>query len=286
MEQILLVGTATLDIVYTLERYPAEDEEMRARGLRVCRGGNAANSAVVLAQLGQACSFAGVLAETPETAVIEQDFARYGVDISNCCRLPGRPPTSSIQLTSSSRTIVHFRDLPELTAVQFAGIDITPYHWIHFEGRNVPQLQQMLAYVRARQPGIVISLEVEKPRDDIQSLFGMADVLIFSRGFAQHCGYSAAPDFLRQICASAPQADVVVAWGAMGAFAINRDGEQSDSPAFPPEQLIDTLGAGDTFNAGLIAALARGDTMPQALRAGCKLAGEKCGIEGFLLRQR
>lgn len=281
--QILLVGTATLDIVYALDQYPAEDGEVRAQGLRVCRGGNAANSAVVLAQLGQNCSFAGALAEAPETAVIAQDFARFGVDVSNCSRAPGRPPTSSIMLAPASRTIVHYRDLPELTAAQFARIDLAPFGWVHFEGRNVPELRCMLAQARAQQPQAVISLEVEKPRDGIEQLFGLADVLIFSRGYAQQCGHVDAPAFLAHMHETAAQADIVVAWGEAGAYGIRRTGEYSHSPACPPPQLRDTLGAGDTFNAGLIAALANGAALAQALQAGCRLAGHKCGIEGFAL---
>lgn len=281
--QILLVGTATLDLVYTLDQYPAEDGEVRAQGLRVCRGGNAANSAVVLAQLGRRCSFAGVLADSPETAVIAQDFARFGVDASSCSRARGRPPTSSIMLAPASRTIVHYRDLPELTAAQFARIDLAPFGWVHFEGRNVPELGKMLAQVRAQQPQAVISLEVEKPRDGIEQLFGLADVLLFSRGYAQHGGLADAPEFLAQMHQAAAQADIVVAWGEAGAYGLSRNGEYCHSQAYPPAQLVDTLGAGDTFNAGLIAALANGGALAQALPAGCRLAGHKCGIEGFAL---
>lgn len=165
MAQILLVGTATLDIVFTLAEYPGEDEEVRAQGLRLCRGGNAANSAVVLAQLGHRCDFFGVLAEAPETAVIERDFDTYGVGHTLCPKVAGRPPTSSIQLTPSSRTIVHYRDLPELAATQFRQVDLTSYDWLHFECRNVPELQKMLLWVREERAGVPISLELEKPRE-------------------------------------------------------------------------------------------------------------------------
>lgn len=283
MAQILLVGTATLDIVYTLDRYPAEDVEVRAQNLRVCRGGNAANSAVVLAQLGHSCSFAGVLAAASETAVIEDDFSRYGVDFSVCPKLPGRPPTSSIQLTPSSRTIVHYRDLPELTAEQFAHIDLESFDWIHFEARNVPELLKMLAHVRALRPGLPVSLEVEKPRAGIHEVLGLASLLICSRGFALSCERDEPVGFLRYLEGEAPASDIVVAWGEGGAYGLDRGGVLSHSVAFPPDRVVDTLGAGDTFNAGLIGALADGASLPVAVEAGCRLAGRKCGISGFSL---
>jgi len=281
MAHILLVGTATLDIVYSLDRYPSEDEEVRARGLRVCRGGNAANSAVVLSQLGHRCSFAGVLADTAETAVIEQDFVRHGVDFSSCARLPGRPPTSSIYLTGAGRTIVHYRDLPELTGKQFARIDLAPLDWIHFEGRNATELLKMLERVRTERPELPISLELEKPREGIEAVYEMASLLICSRGYARHCGYDNPADFLAWLRRRVPQADLVVAWGEAGAYGLERQGEASHSPAFPPRHIIDTLGAGDAFNAGLIGSLARGLGLPEALRTACALAGKKCGMVGL-----
>lgn len=286
MAHILLAGTATLDIVFTLDRYPSEDDEVRARELRVCRGGNAANSAVVLAQLGHRCSFAGVLADAPETAVIEQDFSRHGIDFACCPRLPGRPPTSSIQLAAASRTIVHYRDLPELTAAQFAAIDLAPFDWIHFEGRNVPELLKMLARVRAMRPELAISLELEKPRAGIEAALDRPDVLICSRGYARYCGHEEPQGFLAWLHRRSPQADIALAWGEAGAYGLDRQGQYSHGPAYPPQCTIDTLGAGDTFNAGLIGALAGGAALPQALEQGCRLAGEKCGVAGLLLKRQ
>lgn len=282
MARILSVGTATLDIVYTLGRYPAEDDEIRAQGLRVCRGGNAANTAVVLAQLGHACSFLGVLADAPETAVIDQDFVRHGVDFSACPRLPGRPPTSSIYLSGAHRTIVHYRDLPELAAEQFDLVDLNVFDWLHFEARNIPQLIKMLSRVKALRPDAMVSIELEKPREGIKALWGMADLLICSRAYAEHCGHGDPVSFLRWMRERSPQGDIAVAWGESGAYGLAADSQEIvHSSSFPPERVVDTLGAGDTFNAGLIGSLADGAGMLSALRVACRLAGKKCGVYGL-----
>lgn len=281
MARILLVGTATLDLVYTLERYPAEDDEMRAAGLRVCRGGNASNTAVVLAQLGHACSFVGVLSQAAEAAVITQDFSAYKIDASGSPAMAGRPPTSSIYLCGASRTIVHYRDLPELTAEQFGEIDLKDFDWIHFEGRNVPELLKMLARARQICPEVPVSLELEKPRPGIEAAWNLANVLICSRGYAGHQGYGTAEAFLMEMHRCVQHAEVVVAWGDVGAFGITAAGNLVSSPAFPPREVKDTLGAGDVFNAAFIDALLRGESLQDAVRAGCVLAGRKCGYQGL-----
>ena len=66
MARILGVGIATLDIINTVDGYPAEDSEVRAIHQRICRGGNATNTLVVLSQLGHRCAWAGVLADEPD----------------------------------------------------------------------------------------------------------------------------------------------------------------------------------------------------------------------------
>ena len=47
MSRILVVGNATLDIIHSVDHYPAEDEELRASTQRRVRGGNAATTAYV-----------------------------------------------------------------------------------------------------------------------------------------------------------------------------------------------------------------------------------------------
>jgi ketohexokinase len=45
--------------------------------------------------------------------------------------------------------------------------------------------------------------------------------------------------------------------------------------------VIDTLGAGDTFNAGVISGYLDGLDRSAILARGCRLAGNKCGQEGL-----
>ena len=53
------------------------------------------------------------------------------------------------------------------------------------------------------------------------------------------------------------------------------------SVAHSPPEVVDTLGAGDTFNAGIIHYLSIGKTLQDAIKYACKLAGYKCGIQGY-----
>jgi sugar/nucleoside kinase (ribokinase family) len=72
---------------------------------------------------------------------------------------------------------------------------------------------------------------------------------------------------------------VVVKLGARGCYACGPGGRALESQA-ATVRVVDSTGAGDAFNAGLIAALADGQDWPAALRAGGELAAR------ILVRER
>lgn len=284
MARILAVGIATLDIINVVPAYPAEDDEIRAGTQLLRRGGNATNSLVVLSQLGHQCSWAGILTEEQDAQIIVDDLAQHGIDLSEVRTLPyGKVPTSYITLSeqSGSRTIVHYRDLPEYDYERFCTIDLSRFDWIHFEGRNVAATERMLRRVKEQHPELPCSVEIEKPRDAIERLFPLAELLLFSRYYARALHYNRAEALLDWVRPQAPQAHLVCAWGDAGAYAADRDRRGYHTPAFPPRQLVDTIGAGDVFNAGLIHGLARGRSLELTLIEAARLAGRKCGQQGF-----
>lgn len=286
MSRILAVGNATLDIVNLVDGFPPEDAEVRALAQFHRRGGNVANTLVALSQLGHQCHWAGTLADEPDAAFIRADLEHYAVALDAVhVAAQGKVPTSYITLNrkNGSRTIVHYRDLEEYPFEDFAKIDLNIFNWLHFEGRNLDAIEKMLRHANALRPELPRSIEVEKPRPGIERLFSLADVLLFSKGYAQHHGHENAGTFLMEQRKTAPHAKLVCAWGEAGAYAITQDNGLLFTPAYPPEKVVDTIGAGDVFNAGIIDALVRGEALSEAIRSAAQHAGRKCGREGIVI---
>src|SRR5574337_918121 len=132
-----------------------------------------------------------------------------------------------------------------------------------------------------RSIAMTTSVEVEKPRPGIEEVFADVGLLIFSFAYAGRRGCDTPLSFLLQMRERAPQADLILTWGKEGAYGLDRRGTMHHSPAYPPAEVKDTLGAGETFNAGLIDAYLKGLELAEALPHACRLAGKKCGQIGF-----
>ncbi|XP_062934287.1 ketohexokinase isoform X1 [Cynocephalus volans] len=220
------------------------------------------------------------------------DFRRRGVDVSQVAwQRDGETPSSCCIVSNSNgnRTIVLYdTNLPDVSAKDFEKVDLTRFKWIHFEGRNASEQVKMLQRVEqhnARQPPeqkIRVSVEIEKPREELFQLFNYGDVVFVSKDLAKHLGFQSAEEALRGLYGRVRKGAVLVcAWAEEGAGALGPDGQLLHSDAFPPPRVVDTLGAGDTFNASVIFSLSQGKSMQEALRFGCQVAGKKCGLQGF-----
>ncbi|XP_029452173.1 ketohexokinase isoform X8 [Rhinatrema bivittatum] len=246
-KKILCVGLVCLDIISVVDKYPEEDTDTRCLSQRWQRGGNASNSCTILAQLGAPCAFMGSLA-TGHMA----------------------------------------NNLPDVTAQDFQKVDLSQYKWIHWEGRNAAEQVKMIQIVEEynqtlqADQKITISVEIEKTREDLHQLFAHGDIVFVSKDLAQHFGFDSAPETLKGLYSRVRNgAYLICAWAEKGADAMGPDGVVIHSDAFPPDTIVDTLGAGDTFNASVIYALSTGKTMQEALTFGCQIAGRKCGVQGF-----
>ena len=298
--RVLGVGIATVDIVNRVVVYPPEDAEVRALDQRVIRGGNVSNTLVLLRQLGRRCGWAGTLADDAGAALIREDLGGRGIDLAGAVTATGgATPTSYIALSraTGSRTIIHHRDLPELAAVDFARVPLDDCAWVHFEGRAPAETAFMIERVHRDRPELPVSIEIEKPRPGLEALFRASvpragrgpRLLILARAYAAAIGADGDPASFLGTMASRCDAELLVApWGARGAYGRLPDGRIVHAPAHPPAAVVDTLAAGDVFNAALIDGLLETElegldrcAVEAVLARANRIAGHGCGIQGL-----
>ncbi|PWY86901.1 pfkB family kinase [Aspergillus heteromorphus CBS 117.55] len=302
---LVAIGACYVDTILTTPYYPGEDEKLRASSISRRRGGNCPNTLEVLQQLiahnlsAENISLDLIAVLPAKLSIASQQIQSAfepHVRLAHCIyRENVTEPASSYIIksqSSGSRTIVNYNALPEMTEKEFINIAdrLGPRaSWFHFEGRTPGVTLSCILYLRQKYQSVKISVEVEKPgRPGLQELAEEADVVFYSKSWAEGNGYHTPEECILQQSAVARKASLLCCtWGQDGAVARDTKSQVTIySPAYSAEgfQVVDTIGAGDTFIAGILyALLCRGDewNLSQKLGFANRLAGMKVSQEGF-----
>lgn len=249
---VLCVGHASYDLIFSVAHHPAEDEKIFADGFLACGGGPAANAAVAVARLGLQAAFAGYLGQDLYGEKHCQELVDVGVDTRLVIRGSSPTPLSTIVVKpDGKRALINYKgDTKPLPpkAIDFALI--TP-KVILFDGHE-PQISVALAEQAANQK-IPTVLDAGSLHDGTRALMGQVDYLVCSEKFA--CQLAGDENTaLSQMAKIAPV--VVITLGERG--LIWQRGKQCVALPAYPMTAIDTTGAGDAFHGAFAAAIAGG----------------------------
>jgi sugar/nucleoside kinase (ribokinase family) len=276
---ILCAGIIVLDEVFQVASFPPPDGKVQAEGFFVVNGGCAANAAVAIARLGGRAALAGPLGgpagEDSNGDRVLAALAREGVDCAGCQRIAGLATALSAIFIDAhgDRMIVTYRDDRIATAVPadptrlVAGADAV------LADNRFPDFVRPIC-AAARERGITVVLDADRPTQMSEDLFRIATHVVFSseclRATTGHDDLGAA----LQRVAGATEAFLAVTNGPGDVLWL--DGRTlRRSPVFPIKA-VDTLAAGDVFHGGFTLALAEGRELAAAMRFAAAAAGLKC----------
>jgi 2-dehydro-3-deoxygluconokinase len=283
-------------------RLSTHDRLAHADQLEVHVAGSESNVAVALAQLGWNATWFSTLPSTPPGQRVANELAACGVDVSRVRWVDeGRVGLFFVEFGEAPRSTTVWYDRAGSAAADMAPQDLDPQmldgadyaivSGITFGiGRGPRGLaERFVAEARAR--GAKICADVNfRPRmwaerdaaPAIANLIASANVVVCSAHDAARLWSieGEAEDVVNLLRdRHAPSADLVVLTvGADGAVASLPDGTLLEQPAYPTT-VVDRIGAGDAFMAGLLWGLeTRG--VGEALRAGVVAASLKCTMRG------
>lgn len=274
MPRVLIVGVATVDFVFRMDRFPDKPEKYRAEDVATVGGGCAANAAVAIARLGAEAVLAGRLGDDPIGDMVVADLQAEGVDTSMLRRYPGgRSACSSVYIDATGeRQIVNFRgDGLSDDAAWIA--DCGPVDAVLSDTRWGPGA--LAAMTHARDLGVPGVMDGEAPIHHA-SVHAASHAALSMQGVRDLSSGDDAQALLR--AANLPGWSCVTD-GAHGVHARTRTGDISHHPAFPITP-VDTLGAGDVWHGAFALALAEGKGETLAIRFASAVAALKCTRPG------
>lgn len=271
---------------------PGAEPLLATPRLQVCYGGAEANVAVGLAHLGHSVRMVSVLPQdNPLADATLGELRRHGVDVSQISRAPGRMGLYFYQAGAMQRPaeVLYDRAGSAFALAVADAIDWRPAlrgaALLHVSGIT-PALgpkgaaAALRAVRAARRAGIQVSLDGNfraklwaaweaDPAPILRGLLENADVLFgdhrdlglmlgqeFSAGTPQQriraaaaAAFAQCPTLRTVVCTLRSHASV--SSQQLGALAVRRDGVY-ERPAVPLEGVIDRIGAGDAFAAGVV----------------------------------
>ncbi len=278
---VLCVGHASYDLIFSVSRHPGADEKVVADSLISCGGGPAANAAVCVTKLGLTSAFAGYLGHDLYGDKHAQEFNDYGVDTRLTIRGGSPTPLSAILVKpDGKRCLINYKGDTQALPADALKLSHIPAKVVLFDGHE-PLISLPLVET-ARQAGIPTVLDAGSMHEGTLALMSHVDYLVCSEKFAgQYAGDE--HKALSQLAELAPF--VIITLGERG-LIWQRGNERGALPAYPITA-IDTTGAGDAFHGAFAAGLAAGMDWQSLLRyasaAGalcCMQMGARLGLPG------
>jgi fructokinase len=261
-----------------------------ARQLVAMPGGGPANIAVGLARLGVPTAFAGRFSREGFGPWLHSYLVANGLDLALSVEAGEDATLALVTLDDQGRASYTFygpgtadwqweaNELPDLTATGPADLGISAVHtgsialtlepgasvlagWLEglrrgnrvlvsFDPNMRPSLIRDLSDYRERLPGVISSSHIVKASDE--------DVEVLYPG-------ATAPEVADRWLSNGVSL-VVITEGALGATAFHKNGARAHC-APPPIEVVDTIGAGDSFSAGLLAYFAKNGLLEPAALA-------------------
>lgn len=279
MSDVVVLGSANVDLVLRVARYPGAGETVTAERVGELAGGKGLNQAVAAARSGARTAFVGMIGDDDHGRMLAGVLSVEGIDISALGRSATATGMAVIALhPDGDNSIFVLPGANAHLALDEAGRRLIATSTVLVAQLEVPvsAVDDALHVARAAGVRTILNAAPAVPLDD--SLLESVDVLVVNEHEAALLG--GYDDPIRAAAALGRTVGLtVVTLGAEGAAVVGRDGGVERHPGLRANA-VDTTGAGDTFVGVLAAALAAGESTRVAVHRGVAagaLAVERIG---------
>ena len=287
---ITVFGSINLDLVTPVARLPGPGETIATKHYDTYAGGKGANQALAAARAGAKVTMVGSVGEDDFADMALAPLAEAGVDLAGVVRRPGHTGIAMISVDPSGENQIVAANGVNLGSLATQLNGQQAWGTTLLLQMETEPVENWAAIRAAHERGVRTILNVAPAAPVPGNVLEILDVLIVNEleaaGLAAELG-TGGNDAVATAkgIVDAGTSTVIVTLGEAGAIARTADGGWR--VGVPPIDVIDTVGAGDSFVGSLAAALDRGYELPVALHRGAiagSLACRKLGAQSSIPR--
>jgi sugar/nucleoside kinase (ribokinase family) len=292
---LAVVGNINVDLL----AWPAPDAPPPGTELAIDRidlrvGGAAAVTGSTLARLGADPIVVGCVGRDAFARIALDELRHYGVDTRHVLEIEGLATGASIAFEAPGRDRSFLIALGSLTSFEASMVPeqaLAASHVLLCGYFNLPAMRDRPAHdilTQIRSRGGTTLLDTgwdhagwpDHTCDEVAELLPLVDVFLPNEAEAERLSGEPDPSSAAAALARRSGGWTVVKLGREGAVAVDADGRSLRAKA-PAVRVVDTTGAGDAFNAGLMRALAGGanpgDALDDAVRVASTVVSRDSG---------
>jgi ribokinase len=272
MPKIVVIGSFNVDMITYVERLPNRGETVTDGDFQTMPGGKGSNQAVGVARLGADVTFIGCVGDDRFAQIGFDLWRDNGIDTQYVIQAENTATgTASILVDANGENIIAVApgaNRKLTTAHVDAAMDAIVSADVIMAQLEIGLDVVEYAFQLARKNKTLTLFNPAPVRGDLDAILSLVDIVTPNEGEAE--------TLKSQL--TRPDQTIVTTLGAKGA-AWRKGAETHTIPAFKVD-VVDTVGGGDAFNAGLAVALAEGKSMDDAVRFANAVAGLKVTKRG------
>lgn len=288
--RLVAVGGVGLGVRFDVERPAAAGETALADSVSTVNGGKASNQAIGAATFGADATIISAIGRDEFAPLVRAPLVSYGVDTRSLVELPSEHSmVGAVMVDGRGENYITLAlgALAKLTAAdirqQAGAIEGADVCVVSLE-ISLGAAAEALRVARAHGVMTVLNPAPAPSAESAAELLPLADWVTPNESeTAALCGACGSPEERASALLDLGAQGVVITLGPDGALvATAQSSTRVPAAAVPEDQLVDTAGAGDAFNAAFATALASGMDAVEAATIGCQAGSRICRGPGFV----
>ncbi len=255
MKKIIVIGSINIDLFITTEQIPKVGETLHGQGFHLFQGGKGANQAVAAARLGAKVSFIGAVGADENGRFALDNLQKEGINTESVRVMPDLPTGVANVISCNGDNSI-----------------------IVVEGANGAVDDKFITeFENVIKDGDIVLLQNEIP------ISGVKKAIELANNYGVKVVYNPAPykDEASDLCKLATYCtpNEIESIGIKNKdnliITIGEKGVKFNEVIYPANKVsvVDTTGAGDTFNGALCASLSKEDDIEVAIKYGIRASG-------------